>query len=224
MDSRERGFDRPMRVLLTGSAGFIGSHVAQRLLEDGHEVTGVDSLFDGALRPLQDWRLSHLRTYPRFAFIQADVCDKPAMDRLFATTRYEAVLNLAARAGVRQSISDPWAYLRTNAEGAINLLEACRQHDVPRFLIASTSSIYGDRHGEHLREEDANGRTLSPYAASKAAAEAFAATYSRLYGIGVAVPRYFTVFGPAGRPDMSIFRFIRWIANGEPVLVYGDGR
>lgn len=213
-----------MRILVTGSAGFIGSRVSQMLLDDGHEVTGVDSLMDDPIRPLKAWRLATLRARPGFEFVQADVCDRERIDSIFASTRFDAVLNLAARAGVRQSIADPWAYLRTNVEGALNILDACRRNDVPRFLLASTSSLYGDKVGRQLREEDADGRPLSPYAASKQAAETMAATYSKLYGIDVAIPRYFTVFGPAGRPDMSIFRFVRWIANDEPVLVFGDGR
>jgi len=136
---------------------------------------------------------------------------------------FDAVINLAARAGVRASVSDPWVYYRTNCEGALNLLEACRRYRVPKYVLASTSSLYGANNPVPYSESANTDRPLSPYAASKKAAETLAYTYHHLYGIDVTVLRYFTVYGPAGRPDMSIFRFIRAIAEGEPIVVYGDG-
>ena len=136
---------------------------------------------------------------------------------------FDAVINLAARAGVRASVSDPWVYYRTNCEGALNLLEACRRYRVPKYILASTSSLYGANNPVPYSESANTDRPLSPYAASKKAAETLAYTYHHLYGIDVTVLRYFTVYGPAGRPDMSIFRFIRAIAEGEPIVVYGDG-
>lgn len=136
---------------------------------------------------------------------------------------FDAVFNLAARAGVRASLADPWEYYRTNCEGALNLLEACRRYGVRKYILASTSSLYGAHNPVPYEESADTNRPLSPYAASKKAAETLAFTYHHLYGIDVTVLRYFTVYGPAGRPDMSIFRFIRAIAEGEPIVVYGDG-
>ncbi len=212
-----------MTVLLTGCAGFIGSNVAAELAAAGHEVLGVDDLNDAYDPRLKTWRLARLLPRPGFTFERADVADLDAMRRLFADRPLDAVVNLAARAGVRQSLADPWTYLRTNAEGTLNLLEMCRRHDVPRLVLASTSSLYGGANSRPFREDMPTDRPLSPYAASKKAAEAMCASYAHLYGLHTPVLRYFTVYGPAGRPDMSIFRFVRWVAEGDPVVVFGDG-
>jgi UDP-glucuronate 4-epimerase len=135
-----------------------------------------------------------------------------------------AIINLAARAGVRQSVENPWVYIETNTTGTLNLLELARQHGVPKFVLASTSSLYGQHNPMPYREDADTNQPLSPYAASKKAAEALCYTYHYLYGIDVTVFRYFTVYGPGGRPDMSLFRFVQWTAEGRPVLVYGDGQ
>jgi nucleoside-diphosphate-sugar epimerase len=132
-------------------------------------------------------------------------------------------VNLAARAGVRQSVADPWVYVSTNLTGTVTLLELCREHGVKKFLLASTSSLYGSHNPVPFREEADTSRVLSPYAASKKGAEVMCFTYHYLYGIDIAIPRYFTVYGPGGRPDMSLFRFVQWISEGRPVTVYGDG-
>jgi nucleoside-diphosphate-sugar epimerase len=158
-----------------------------------------------------------------FTFERVDILDKPSLDRLFATRQPEAVINLAARAGVRQSLEDPWVYYETNVIGTLNLLEVCKEQGVTKFVLASTSSAYGDQPNQPFTEGMATDRPLSPYAASKKAAEVLAYTYHDLYGIDTTVFRYFTVYGPAGRPDMSVFRFIRWVEQGEPVHVFGDG-
>lgn len=212
-----------MRVLVTGCAGFIGSHVARQLLDHGDEVVGVDDLNDAYDPRLKVWRLAQLQGAKGFAFHRADIADREGMGRVFEAEGFEAVLHLAARAGVRQSLQDPWIYLRTNAHGTLTLLDLCRQRDVRRFVLASTSSLYGAHNPMPFREDANTDRPLSPYAASKKAAEALVASYAHLYGLHAPVLRYFTVYGPAGRPDMSVFRFIRWVAEGEPVVVYGDG-
>lgn len=211
------------RLLVTGAAGFIGSHATRQLIESGHEVVGVDSLNDQYDVRLKHWRLARLQGRPGFAFHQLDISQRGALDPLFASTRFDAVINLAARAGVPQSLSDPWVYLDTNATGTVNILELCRKHDVRSMMLASTSSLYGLHNERPYREDADTDRPLSPYAASKKAAEAMAASYSHLYGLDTPVCRYFTVYGPAGRPAMSLFRFVRWIAEGDPVILHGDG-
>jgi nucleoside-diphosphate-sugar epimerase len=230
------------KYLVTGCAGFIAARVSQMLLEAGEVVVGIDNLNDAYDPRLKLWRLARLRPYPRFHFTQLDIEDPQAVEQLFAADAgpagaggpdrfpaeaaekpYAAVVNLAARAGVRASVENPRAYYRTNVEGTLNLLEACRRFGVKKFLLASTSSLYGKWNPVPYREDADTNRPLSPYAASKKAAEALAYTYHYLHGLDVSVPRYFTVYGPAGRPDMSVFRFIRRIAEGEPIVVFGDG-
>jgi len=216
-----------MSVLVTGCAGFIGSKVTDLLLREGHEVFGVDTLNDAYSVLLKRWRLGHLEQQPSFRFQNLDITDRHAVESLFygESKRSEplrSVIHLAARAGVRQSLADPWSYYQTNVEGTLNILEQCRRHKTPKFVLASTSSVYGESE-RPFREDAPTDRPLSPYAASKKAAEVLCYTYSRLHGLDTTVLRFFTVYGPAGRPDMSIFRFIKWISEGEPVLVNGDG-
>lgn len=210
------------RYLLTGVAGFIASQVAVRLLREGHDVVGVDNLNDAYDVRLKEWRLKNLEGLDRLTFHRTDITDRGQLERLFSGG-YDAVINLAARAGVRQSVENPWTYVDTNLVGSLNLLELCRLHSVPRFLLASTSSLYGSRNPLPFSEDADTDHVLSPYAASKKAAEAMCHTYHHLYGIHVSIPRYFTVFGPAGRPDMSLFRFVQWIVEGRPVAVFGKG-
>jgi len=195
---------------------------------------GVDNLNDAYDVRLKQWRLQQWQGRPAFTFRQLDICDRKALEALFADAAaghgsgsgpvFDAVLNLAARAGVRQSVENPWVYAETNVTGTLNLLELCRQHDVCKFVLASTSSLYGKDNPLPYCEDANTDRPLSPYAASKKAAEALCYTYHYLYGIDVTILRYFTVYGPAGRPDMSLFRFVQWISEGRPVLVFGDGR
>ncbi|HEY4760366.1 MAG TPA: GDP-mannose 4,6-dehydratase, partial [Thermoguttaceae bacterium] len=184
---------------------------------------------------LKHWRLERLNGRERFQFFQLDITDLDAVRKVFELKEiakrrhaveeepYSAIVNLAARAGVRQSLENPWVYYQTNCTGTLNLLEMCRIFGVKKFLLASTSSLYGGHNRIPFQEEDDTNRPLSPYAASKKAAETLAYTYHYLYGLDISIPRYFTVYGPAGRPDMSIFRFIRRIAEGEPIVVFGDG-
>ena len=235
--------------LVTGAAGFIGARVAELLLGEKHKVVGVDNVNDAYDVRLKQWRLDRLLAREDFQFHRADICDRPTLEKAWdASGKFDAVVNLAARAGVRPSVEDPWAYLETNAAGTLNVLEECRKRGVKKLVLASTSSLYGSRNETPYREDADTSRPLSPYAASKKAAEALCYTYhylhgldvtvlryftvygpagrpdmSLLHGLDVTVLRYFTVYGPAGRPDMSLFRFIQWITEDRPVLVYGDG-
>ena len=217
------------RYLVTGAAGFIASRVCEFLMDGGHAVVGLDDMNDAYDTRLKDYRLARLKAQPGFVFHQMDIARLDPLRALFAENAgdsappFDAVLNLAARAGVRQSIENPWAYFETNVTGALNLLELCKDFGVMKFVLSSTSSAYGAGAPMPFREDAPSDRPLSPYAASKIAAEALCHTYHHLFGIDVTVLRYFTVYGPAGRPDMSLFRFTQWIAEGKPVLVYGDG-
>jgi UDP-glucuronate 4-epimerase len=211
-----------MLILLTGCAGFIGARTTELLLDAGHEIVGIDNLNDYYDVRLKRHRLDALGKYPDFSFHSIDIENQPALRKLFQDHRFDAVINLAARAGVRASIIDPHVYLTTNTQGALNLLELMVSHGVPRYLMASTSSLYAGAAMPFVETADVT-RPISPYAATKLAAEALAFTWHHLHGIDVAILRYFTVFGPAGRPDMSPFRFIEWIRRGEPITLYGDG-
>lgn len=215
--------------LVTGTAGFIAARVAELLLEAGHTVVGIDNMNDAYDVRLKEWRLAQLEPRGGFTFSRLDICDKDGLAKLFRSNLekgeggFAAVINLAARAGVRQSVENPWVYLETNATGSLNLLELCRQFQVEKFVLASTSSLYGARNPRPFHEDADTDGPLSPYAASKKAAEAMCYTYHYLYGLDISVVRYFTVYGPAGRPDMSLFRFVQWIHEGRPVTVFGDG-
>ncbi len=209
--------------LLTGVAGFIANKVAEFLLAAGHTVFGVDNVNTAYDVRLKHWRLQQLQDRSGFTFCPADICDRAALEAVWAGQRFDAVINLAARAGVRYSVENPWVYFDTNATGTLNLLELCRTHDVQKFVLASTSSLYGAHNPLPFREDADTSRPLSPYAASKKAAEVLCYTYHHLHQLDVTVFRYFTVYGPAGRPDMSPFRFVQWVSEGRPVLLYGDG-
>ena len=214
-------------VLVTGCAGFIGARVTELLLNQGHTVVGVDNLNDAYDVRLKHWRLARLEGRPGFTFHRLDITDRMALHTLFEALAVSgllsAVVNLAARAGVRQSVENPWVYYETNVTGTLNLLELCREYGGKKFVLASTSSLYGANNPRPFCEDADTDEPLSPYAASKKAAETLCYTYYYLYGLDVTVLRYFTVYGPAGRPDMSLFRFVQWISEGRPVIVYGDG-
>jgi UDP-glucuronate 4-epimerase len=208
--------------LVTGAAGFIGSKVAEQLLAEGHTVVGVDNMNDYYDVRLKEWRLNGLRHKPGFVFHKVDIEDIASLDRIFAEHKFTAVLNLAARAGVRYSMENPHVYVTTNTMGTLNLLECMRKYGVKKQVLASTSSLYAGQKMPFSEDLPVN-TPLSPYAASKKAAELMAYSYHKLYGIDVTVVRYFTVFGPGGRPDMSIFRFIKWVDEGKPIELFGDG-
>jgi UDP-glucuronate 4-epimerase len=206
--------------LVTGAAGFIGSRVSGMLVEQGHNVTGVDNLNNAYDVRLKEYRLKRLQSLDRFNFKKMDISDRASVEKLPAC---EAIINLAARAGVRASVEDPWAFYEANVTGTLNLLELCRQRGISKFLLASTSSIYGANAPLPTPETADSNNPLQPYAASKKAAEVLCHSYHSLYGIDISIVRYFTVYGPAGRPDMSMFRFTKWIYEGEPVQLFGDG-
>jgi UDP-glucuronate 4-epimerase len=212
------------RYIVTGAAGFIASRVSEILLRQGHTIIGIDNMNDSYDVRLKDWRLAQLVSYPNFIFLQEDISQFSKIEKVFNTQRQiDAVINLAARAGVRMSVENPWAYLETNVNGTLNLLELCQRYEIQKFILASTSSLYGSHNPVPYHEDTDTNRPLSPYAASKKAAEALCHSYHHLYQLDVTVFRYFTVYGPAGRPDMSLFRFTQWISEGYPVQVYGDG-
>jgi len=192
------------------------------LLEAGKSVVGVDSLNDYYDVRLKMHRLDSLKAYDNFVFYQEDIEDIRAIDSIFSRHKIEAVLNLAARAGVRYSIRNPQVYVSTNVLGTANLLEMMRKHTVKKMVLASTSSLYAGQ-AMPFKEDLPVNTPISPYAASKKAAEVLAYSYHYLFDIDVTVLRYFTVYGPAGRPDMSIFRFVRWIDEGKELILYGDG-
>ena len=211
--------------IVTGCAGFIASKLTQNLLEQGNDVLGIDVLNDAYDCRLKNYRIKNLKAFPNFRFKKGDIADKDFVFKQVKSCKsnLQAIYNLAARAGVRTSVVNPWIYYHSNALGSLNILDACRQFDVPKYVMASTSSLYGNCPNGKFSETDCTDRPLSPYAASKKAAEAMAFSYHHLHGIDVSILRYFTVYGPAGRPDMSMFRFIRHIDQGEPIILFGDG-
>ena len=208
--------------LVTGAAGFIGAATAERLLQLGHRVTGIDNLNHFYDVSLKQHRLKALHEHREFGYRTMDIEDFKGLQGLFEDHTFDAVLNLAARANPVKSIENPGVYFSTNVQGTLNLLILMGRFDVHRFILASSSSVYAG-HKPPFREDMRIDHPISPYAASKRAAELIAYTYHYLNGIDVAVLRYFTVFGPAGRPDMAPFRFVRWIAEGDTIEVFGDG-
>jgi nucleoside-diphosphate-sugar epimerase len=210
------------KVLLTGAAGFIGWRTGKFLLEKGVEVVGIDNMNDYYDVRLKEYRKKDLEKYKNFKFYKVDIENLGALEVIFSDHKFDCVLNLAARAGVRYSMLNPFVYMTTNANGTLNLLELMKKYQVKKMVLASTSSLYAGQ-PMPFKEDLPVNTPISPYAASKKAAEVMAYTYHYLYGIDVSVVRYFTVYGPAGRPDMSIFRFIKWIDEGKPIILYGDG-
>lgn len=217
-------------ILVTGCAGFIGWKVSEMLLQMGYGVIGIDNMNDYYDPALKEWRLQQLRVKseelrvktPNFSFYRYDISDLNSVKIVFANHRIDAAINLAARAGVRASVEDPWAYLDTNIKGTLNLLECSREFKIEKFLLASTSSTYGMLEMP-FKEENKTDMPLAPYPATKKSAEVLCHSYHYLYGLDVSILRYFTVYGPAGRPDMSIFKFIKNIDAGVPITVLGDG-
>ncbi len=210
--------------VVTGAAGFIGSRVSAFLLNEGHIVWGVDNLNHVYDVRMKEHRLSKLINRENFHFLKEDIADKSFIEKLAKQVpTADGVINLAAIAGVRASTTDPWSYLKSNTLGALNTLEYARHQKVPKYLLASTSSLYGNDGKPPHNELASTDHPLAPYAASKKGAEAFAYSYHHLYGLDVSILRYFTVYGPAGRPDMVMFRFCQWIAEGKKVTITGNG-
>lgn len=209
-------------ILVTGCAGFIGWKVSQILLQRDNKVFGIDNINNYYDPLLKKWRLSSLKDSSNFKFYKLDIADYKKLKNIFKNNKIDAVINLAARAGVRASVENPWAYLDTNVKGTLNLLECCREFKVRKFVLASTSSLYG-LEKMPFKENIKTDTPLAPYSATKKGAEALCYCYHYLHKIDISVLRYFTVYGPAGRPDMSIFKFIKNIDAGKPIPVFGDG-
>jgi UDP-glucuronate 4-epimerase len=213
-----------MKVLVTGTAGFIGSHVALQLLERGDEVIGFDSLNDYYDVNLKKARLARFMAHPRYTHIHADLADRAAVESAFATHKPQRVINLAAQAGVRYAAENPHIYVASNITGFLHILEGCRQHDVEHLVFASTSSVYGANTAMPFSEHQPTEHPLTLYAASKKANEQMAHSYAHLYGIPCTGLRFFTVYGPWGRPDMALFLFTKAILASEPIKVFNHGK
>ncbi|SHE52725.1 NAD-dependent epimerase [Thermomonas hydrothermalis] len=213
-----------MKILVTGTAGFIGSHVAQRLLARGDEVIGLDNLNDYYDVTLKQARLARLIDVPGYTHITADLADRAAMEQVFATHKPQRVINLAAQAGVRYAAENPHVYVQSNVVGFLHVLEGCRHHGVEHLVYASTSSVYGANTAMPFSEHASAEHPLTLYAASKKANEMMAHSYAHLYGIPCTGLRFFTVYGPWGRPDMALFLFTRAILEGKPIRVFNHGR
>ena len=209
-------------ILLTGVAGFIGHKTGEFLLRDGYRVLGVDNLNDYYTVNLKENRLSKLKEKSNFEFFEVDIEDFEKLSTIFDQFKIDAIMNLAARAGVPYSLENPHIYVSTNLQGSLNLLELAKNYKIEKYVLASTSSIYAGEKMPFSENRPVNS-PISPYAASKKGAELMAHAFHYIYGMDVSVVRYFTVYGPAGRPDMSIFRFIKWTDEGKPIMLYGDG-
>ncbi len=212
-----------MKLLVTGAAGFIGFHTARLLLERGEEIVGLDNLNAYYEPALKDARLSILRRYPAFRFVELDVAERAPMEELFAREKFRRVVHLAAQAGVRYSIVNPHVYVQSNITGFLHVLEGCRHHEVEHLVYASTSSVYGANTRMPFTETQNVDHPLTLYAATKKANELMAHSYSSLYGLPTTGLRFFTVYGPWGRPDMALFLFTRRILAGEPIDVFNSG-
>jgi UDP-glucuronate 4-epimerase len=208
--------------LVTGAAGFIGHKTCEFLVNEGHKVVGIDNLNDYYDVRLKEFRKDLLSKLDNFEFHKIDIENYSELEELFKKFKFDAVINLAARAGVRYSLINPHIYMTTNGHGSLNLLELMRYHDVKKYVLASTSSLYAGQEMPFLETLPVN-EPISPYAATKKAAEAMAYTYHHLFDIDVTIVRYFTVYGPYSRPDMAMLRFIRWIDEGKPIQLFGDG-
>ncbi|MDP3406481.1 MAG: NAD-dependent epimerase/dehydratase family protein [Brevundimonas sp.] len=213
-------------VIVTGAAGFVGMHVAERLLQRGETVIGVDDFNPYYEVALKDLRAARLATHPGFLMMRADIADAPAMAELVKESGARRVVHLAAQAGVRYSIENPFAYERSNLQGHLSIMEACRHGGVEHLVYASSSSVYGDRPlaGQGFREDDPTVTPVSLYAATKRSCELMSQSYATLYGFPQSGLRFFTVYGPMGRPDMAYFGFTEKIMRGEPIEVYGEGK
>ncbi len=209
-------------ILVTGCAGFIGWKVSQMLLEINTRVVGIDNMNNYYDPALKKWRLRSLKGNPKFTFYKLDIANYKKLKDIFVNNKIDVVINLAARAGVRASVENPWIYLDTNTKGTLNLLECSREFKTKKFVLASTSSLYASEKMP-FKEEAKTDLPLAPYAATKKGAEVLCYSYHYLYNLDVSIVRYFTVYGPAGRPDMSIFKFIKNIDAGKPIPVFGDG-
>ncbi|BBO67320.1 NAD-dependent epimerase [Desulfosarcina alkanivorans] len=211
-------------ALITGAAGFIGFHLSKRLLDAGHHVLGVDNLNDYYDPQLKQERLNILKAYPLFSFYKTDLADREGLEQIFKENRVDVVVNLAAQAGVRYSLTNPQAYVESNLVGFVNILECCRYHDVKHLVFASSSSVYGANTNMPFSVHHNVDHPVSLYAASKKSNELMAHTYSHLFDLPCTGLRFFTVYGPWGRPDMALFLFTRAILEGKPIDVFNHGK
>ena len=212
-----------MKILVTGAAGFIGFHLCKSLLDDGYEVLGIDNLNNYYDPNLKNARLEQLKPYNSFTFEKVDITDRESITRSFQTFKPSKVVNLAAQAGVRYSIENPYAYMDSNLVGFLNIIELCRNNNVEGLIYASSSSVYGGNDKTPFNVDDRVDKPLALYGATKRANELIACSYSHLYGLSTTGLRYFTVYGPWGRPDMAMFIFTKKILAGEPIPVFNNG-
>lgn len=212
-----------MKILITGAAGFIGYHLSTKLAQEHHQVIGVDNLNDYYDVNLKKSRLNNLNKLDNFTFIKLDICDHDALAKIFESEQFDIVYHLAAQAGVRYSIENPWAYSDSNLTGTLSILESCRKQNVKHLVFTSTSSVYGNNDKTPFSESDKTDQPVSLYAATKKGCEAMAYSYAKLYQIPTTVLRLFTVYGPFGRPDMAYFKFTKSIMEGKTINVFNNG-
>jgi len=211
-------------IFVTGAAGFIGSHLCEKLIEQGFQVVGIDNFDPFYDQEIKKRNLSSFENHPNFTFYTQSITNITALEKIFENHKFEIIVHLAAKAGVRPSIEQPFAYHRTNVDGTLNLLEMSRHHNVKRFIFASSSSVYGNNKTVPFSEDQSVDNPISPYAATKKQGELICYTYHHLYKINIFNLRFFTVYGPRQRPEMAIHKFIRLIDNDQPIQVYGYGK
>ncbi len=213
-----------MKILITGAAGFIGYHLCKSLLENGNDIFGIDNLNSYYDPQLKTARLNHLQQFSNFEFSKLDIADKEKLESIVSKFQPERIVNLAAQAGVRYSIENPYVYLDSNITGFLNILECCRKFEIKGLIYASSSSVYGGNETYPSHPEDKTEKPLALYGATKKSNELMAYAYSNLYGIPTTGLRYFTVYGPWGRPDMALYKFAELILSGDPIPVYNQGK
>ncbi|HPG40371.1 MAG TPA: GDP-mannose 4,6-dehydratase [bacterium] len=213
-----------MKLLVTGGAGFIGSHLSASLVNQGHEIVCLDNFNDYYDPAIKRNNIAGLVAHKNYQLLEGDILDLPLLQKIFTGHKFDAIVHLAARAGVRPSILEPLLYERVNVQGTMHLLEMCREHGISRFVFASSSSVYGANKKVPFSESDSVDNPISPYAATKKAGELVCYTYHKLYKISINCLRFFTVYGPRQRPDMAIHKFANLIDKGKPIPVFGDGK
>jgi UDP-glucuronate 4-epimerase len=212
-----------MEILVTGGAGFIGSHLVERLLHNNYSVVVIDNFDPFYDSSIKEKNLGHAKDFKNFRLYRDDILNTQALEKIFKEYSFDIIVHIAAKAGVRPSIIDPLGYYQVNVQGTLNLLEKCKQYSINKFIFASTSSIYGNNEKVPFAESDTVDFPISPYAATKKSAELICHTYHHLYGIAIYALRFFTVYGPRQRPDLAIHKFFKLISQNKPIPFYGDG-